>query len=413
LSKPQSLAAITPEHMATVTTAEPTIAGKASPPLTNALIVFLAFCCGAVVANIYYAQPIVAWIAPDIGLAGNHASLVVSLTQFGYALGLLFLVPLADLLENRRLVVVFTFVVAACLAAAGFATGPSVFLVAALLIGCFSVSVQIMVPLAAHMAPEQSRGRVVGNIMGGLVLGILLSRPVSSTLAHFVGWRGVFYAASALMAVIALVMVRVLPKRQPAHSASYLQLMHSVFALIPRFRVLRQRSMYHGLLFISFSLFWTIAPIELVRQYGFTAGGVALFALLGAAGALAAPLAGRLADAGHGEAATRVALVMAPLGMLLSAIPGIGYVSLLIGAVVLDFAVQMNMVLGQRDVYALDAHSRARLNAVYMTSVFIGGALGSLVASPLYEHFGWRPTAIAAAVVSGLAFVMFVARRKA
>lgn len=388
-----------------------TAQGKQPAVLSGALVALLAFCCGAVVANLYYAQPIIELIAPHIGLSSAHASLIVALTQLGYAAGLLLLVPLADLMENRRLVVCFTLAASVCLLAAGFAQSPSLFLTLSLLIGLTCVAVQILVPLAAHMAPEASRGRVVGNVMSGLLLGILLSRPLSSLLAQAFGWRGVFFSAAGLMAIIACVMAVALPRRMPTHQSSYGALIRSVFSLMRRHPSLRERSLFQGLLFASFSLFWTIAPIELIRQRGFSQTQVALFALVGAVGALAAPIAGRLADAGHGQRGTLVALLLAPASLLIGALPGRGYLGLVVCAVLLDFAVQLNMVLGQREVYAIDAHSRARLNAVYMTSIFIGGALGSLVASPLYEQLGWSLSAASMVSVPGLALVLFVVRR--
>jgi predicted MFS family arabinose efflux permease len=394
-------------------TGNPAAAAKAEQPasLSGLMVAFLAFCCGAVVANLYYAQPIVELIAPQIGLSSANASLIVSLTQFGYALGLLLLVPLADLMENRRLVVGFTLAASVTLLCAGLTHSPSMFLVFSLLIGLTSVAVQILVPLAAHLAPEATRGRVVGNIMSGLLLGILLSRPLSSLLVEVFGWRGVFYSAAALMAVIALITAAALPRRVPTHQATYAALIGSVFTLARRHPVLRQRSVYQGLLFASFSLFWTLAPIELMRHHGFSQAQVAIFALVGAVGAVAAPIAGRLADAGHGHRGTRVALLLAPASLLIAALPGSSYLWLVVCAVLLDFAVQLNMVLGQREVYAIDPHSRARLNAVYMTSIFVGGALGSLVASPLYEHFGWNLSAASVALLPTLALVMFLGRK--
>ncbi|PMW96245.1 MFS transporter [Pseudomonas sp. FW215-R2] len=394
-------------------TGNPAAAAKAeqSASLSGLMVAFLAFCCGAVVANLYYAQPIVELIAPQIGLSSANASLIVSLTQMGYALGLLLLVPLADLMENRRLVVGFTLAASVALMCAGFTHSPSMFLVLSLLIGLTSVAVQILVPLAAHLAPEATRGRVVGNIMSGLLLGILLSRPLSSLLVEVFGWRGVFFSAAALMAFIALITAIALPRRVPTHQATYVALIGSVFALARRHPVLRQRSLYQGLLFASFSLFWTLAPIELMRHHGFSQVQVAIFALVGAVGAVAAPIAGRLADAGHGRRGTLVALLLAPVSLLIAALPGSSYIWLVVCAVLLDFAVQLNMVLGQREVYAIDPHSRARLNAVYMTSIFVGGALGSLVASPLYEHFGWHLSAVTVALLPALALAMFLGRK--
>lgn len=392
--------------------ASPSASAVVTPALSKALVVFLAFCCGAVVANLYYAQPIVELIAPSIGLSPQHASLIVSLTQLGYAVGLLLLVPLADLMENKRLVIGFTLVVGVCLAAAGFAGSPSLFLAASLMIGLTSVAVQILVPLAAHLAPESSRGRVVGNIMSGLLLGILLARPVSSLLSEYVGWRGVFFSAALLMVAIAALVAVLLPERIPNHHTTYGRLIGSVFALARRYAVLRERSLYQGLLFASFSCFWTLAPIELIRHYGLSQNGVALFALVGAVGAVAAPIAGRLADAGHGQVSTLAALLLAPASLLIDAISGLGYLGLVVAAVALDFAVQLNMVLGQREVYALDPHSRARLNAVFMTSIFVGGAVGSMMASPLYERFGWSTALYTAALLPVLALLVFVVKHR-
>ncbi|WP_460138602.1 MFS transporter [Pseudomonas sp. H2_D07] len=362
----------------------------ATTTMTRGMVMLFAFCCGAIVANIYYAQPIIELIAPDIGLTPAMASLIVSLTQIGYALGLFFLVPLGDLLENRKLMILTTVVAIASLLGAAFTEQPNLFLLVSLLIGFSSVSVQILIPLAAHLAPAESRGRVVGSIMGGLLLGILLARPVSSVVADHFGWRAMFMAAAALMAFISVVLMLTIPKRQPDHSASYGQLLGSLGTLLRRQPVLRQRAFYQGCMFAAFSLFWTAAPLELARNHGLSQSEIALFALVGALGAVAAPIAGRLADAGHTHRASLLAMLFAALSFLPAFIhPLFSVIDLAVTGVVLDFCVQMNMVIGQRAVYALDAHSRSRLNALYMTSIFIGGAFGSAIASSVYEHGGW------------------------
>ncbi|CRM04454.1 MFS transporter [Pseudomonas sp. 8 R 14] len=362
----------------------------ATSTMTRAMVMLFAFCCGAIVANIYYAQPIIELIAPDIGLTPAMASLIVSLTQIGYALGLFFLVPLGDLLENRKLMIITTLVAIASLLGAAFTEQPNLFLLVSLLIGFSSVSVQILIPLAAHLAPAESRGRVVGSIMGGLLLGILLARPVSSVVADHFGWRAMFMAAAALMAFISVVLMLTIPKRQPDHSASYGQLLRSLGTLLREQPLLRQRAFYQGCMFATFSLFWTAAPLELVRNHGLSQTQIAIFALVGAIGAIAAPIAGRLADAGHTHRASLLAMVFAVLSFLPAFVrPLYSVIGLAVTGVVLDFCVQMNMVLGQRAIYALDANSRSRLNALYMTSIFIGGAFGSAIASSVYEHGGW------------------------
>ena len=378
--------------------------------MTPAMVTLFAFCCGAIVANLYYAQPIIDLIAPDIGLSPTAASLTVSLTQIGYAIGLFFIVPLADLVENRRLLIATTLLAVAGLGAATLVRTPGLFLFVSLLIGFGSVAVQILVPLAAHFAPDATRGRVVGNVMGGLMLGILLSRPLSSFVADRFGWHAVFGVATVAMLAITALFAAVMPTRRPDHRATYGSLLKSLWKLLARLPPLRRRAFYQGCLFASFSLFWTAAPLELARHYGYSQTRIAGFALIGALGAVAAPIAGRLADAGYTRIGSFAAMALAAAGYWsIIAVPSSGVVGLVVTGVLLDFCVQMNMVLGQREIYALDAASRGRLNALYVTSVFIGGAVGSLVASPLYAHGGWSWVVFAGSALPMLALLRFVA----
>jgi predicted MFS family arabinose efflux permease len=381
--------------------------------MTRAMIALFAFCCGAIVANIYYAQPIIGLIAPDVHMSGQAAGLIVSLTQIGYAVGLFLLVPLGDLLENRRVMIATTVVSIVSLAAAAGARQPGLFLLVSLLIGFSSVAVQLLIPLAAHLSPEESRGRVVGSIMGGLLLGILLARPASSFVADHFGWRAVFGSAAVLMTVITLVLAITMPSRQPEHKSSYAQLLGTLATLMATTPVLRQRSFYQACMFAAFSLFWTAAPLELTQHYGLSQSQIALFALAGAIGAVAAPISGRWADAGHARAATLGALALAALSFLpVIAAPSLGIVGLVLTAILLDFCVQTNMVLGQREIYALNPAIRNRLNALYMTSIFIGGAAGSAIASVLYEHGGWAWIRVAGSVFPLLALAGFLQQRK-
>lgn len=397
-------------------TALSTSANRTQQELSPTLVGLFALSAGAIVANIYYAQPIIELIAPAVRLSSGGASLIVSLTQIGYALGLFFLVPLADLLENRRLLIVTALTATASLLGAAFSATPGVFLLISLLVGLSSVTVQILIPLAAHLAPAESRGRVVGNIMSGLLLGILLARPLSSFLAQNFGWRAVFMFAAAMTLGTVGVIAMTLPRRVPEHTSSYGQLLASLWHLFSRFEVLRERALYQGLLFGVFSLFWTSVPLELSQHYGLTQEQIGLFALVGALGAAAAPLAGRLADAGHTQRASLFAMIVAAVSLLPGLIGGAhGVVWLGLTGVALDFAVQMNMVLGQRAVYALDAVSRGRLNALYMTSIFAGGAAGSAAASPLFHAMGWAGIVLGGGVlvlITIAAFAMYRSVRR-
>lgn len=386
----------------------------AQTPMSGALVALFSLCAGVLVANLYYAQPIIDLIAPSVGLSVHSASVIVSLTQIGYALGLFFLVPLADLLENRRLLMVSGAAAAISLVGAALSSQPQLFLLVSLLLGLSSVSVQILIPLAAHLAPEAMRGRTVGTIMGGLLSGILLSRPLSSMVAEYFGWRAVFLAAAAVTLATVAIITITLPRRVPQHRATYGELIQSLWHLFSRYAVLRQRALFQGLLFAAFSLFWTAVPLELASTYRLSQSQIGVFALVGALGAVAAPIAGRLADAGHTRVASFLAMIAAAISFLFGLDSGHhGVYALALTGIVLDFAVQMNMVLGQRAIYALDATSRARLNALYMTAIFIGGAIGSAVASVLYTAFGWHGVVHAGVGLALLSLVAFtVASRR-
>jgi predicted MFS family arabinose efflux permease len=361
-----------------------------APPA--ALVFLLAASCGIIVANIYYAQPLVGLIAPSIGLGLHTASLIVTLTQLGYAAGLLFLVPLGDIIENRNLLTISVACAIPPLLLAAMAHSGPLFLVASAAIGLTSVAVQMLVPLAANLAPDHLRGRIVGNVMSGLLLGILLARPVASLIADAFGWRAVFWSSAVAMFLLAIVFRTVLPARRPEARHRYPALLASLLALPFTQPVLRHRAVYQSAAFGCFSLFWTAVPLLLATRFGFSQAGIAVFALVGAAGALAAPIAGRLADRNLGRAGTGVALAAVAAAFLLAAWGGLGLhsvVALALAGVVLDSGVQACLVFGQRAIYALAPDMRSRLNGIFMAMFFIGGALGSALTSPVLAHFGW------------------------
>ncbi len=373
------------------------------------MTLLLAAGCGLVVANIYYAQPLVGLIAPAIGLGTRAASSVVTLTQLGYAAGLLLLVPLGDLVENRRLVVLTIAASIPALLVAASVRSAALFLPAAALIGLTSVAVQMLVPLAAHLAPDRVRGRVVGNVMSGLLVGILLSRPVASLVTTAFGWRAVYVISAAVMAVLAVVLRLALPRRVPAATHRYGELLASLFALPFRIPLLRRRAAYQSAAFGCFTLFWTAAPLLLAQQFQETQRGIALFALVGAAGALAAPVAGRLADRDHGRLGTAVSLlaVTAAFGLAAWGAAARSVVLLALAGVLLDCGVQANLIFSQRAIYNLAPAMRSRLNGVFMAIFFIGGAAGSAVTSPVLSHFGWSGICVLGAAAPLLALLYF------
>lgn len=370
----------------------------------------LALAAGLGAANLYYAQPLIALIADDIGLDETLASLVVTVGQLGYIAGLLLLVPLGDIVENRRLISAILLCAAAGLGLAFLANAPAVFLLAALVFGIGSVVAQVAVPFAAHLARPEERGRKVGSVVSGLMTGILLARPVSSLLAHWFGWRSVFLIAALAMLALAVGLRLALPPRHPGGRTSYARLVGSLLPLLRAQPVLRRRALYQAAMFAVFTLFWTAVPLELAGpEFRLGQQGIALFALAGAASVVISPVAGWLADRGWSRIATGAALALALAGLLLTEL-GSGTSSLIvlaIGAIVLDCAVTANLVFGQRAIFMLAPEIRARLNALYIATFFFGGAVGSAVASPLYELGGWWAVTVAGGAVLLMALVYY------
>jgi predicted MFS family arabinose efflux permease len=304
-------------------------------------------------------------------------------------------VPLGDLLENRRLIVTGLLATSAALLVAATASTAWLFLLAALAIGLGAVVAQVLVPFAAHLAPEATRGQTVGKVVSGLLLGIMVARPVASVLAGAGGWQAVFGIAAVLVAILALALHIKLPQRHPTSTQPYARLIGSLWPLLATTVVLRRRALYHAGLFGAFSLFWTVAPQALAGpDFGLSQNGIALFALVGMAGAVASPLAGRLADAGHTLGATVVAIAVGALSFALPMVApqskpfALGLLAL--AAIALDAAVAANLVLGQRALFALGAEMRSRLNGLYFALFFAGGALGSALGGWVYAEHGWH-----------------------
>ena len=370
-------------------------------PLSAALTFLLALSCGMVAANLYYVQPLVGLISRDYGVSLAASGVLVTVTQLGYAVGLVLIVPLGDILENRRLILVMLGAVVVALLAAFWAPSVAVFMLASLTIGLSSSAVQIIVPFAGHLASDASRGRVVGNVVSGLLFGIMLSRPAASFLAHLAGDRSIFAAsAGAILLLIALLAAK-LPERRP-QGMPYIHALASLGPLLAHTKPLHRRGAYQASMFGAFSLFWTAVPLLLEGpRFHFSQLGIGLFALAGAGGALISPYAGRWADAGQTRRVTGVALATGPVAFAM-AIAGnwlLSWPLLVVAALVLDMAVAANLVVGQREIFALGPEARGRLNGLYLGLFFIGGALGSAVAGYAFARGGWT-----AACLVGLCF---------
>ncbi|MBW8727599.1 MAG: MFS transporter [Inquilinus limosus] len=377
--------------------------------MTTPLQLLFATAVGVVVLNLYASQPLIGLIGPALGLAPATASLVTTLTLLAYAAGLVLLVPLVDLLANRRLIVATLAVDVAALAVAATATSTPVFLAASVLIGLASTAIQMLVPIAAALAAPADRGRVVGNVMSGLMVGILLSRPIASLMAGSFGWRSFYALTAGLIAVLALVLLRALPERRPAPGPRYAALIGSLWTLLRQEPVLRRRAADQMLLMAAFSAFWTTVALRLAAPpFGLGQDGIALFALAGAAGTVVAPLAGRIADRGWSRPATRASHGLVVLGLLGAGLaggvwtgwaPSLGLLAA--AAVLLDAGVVANQILGRHAINTLQPEARGRLNGLYTGLFFIGGSAGAAIAGLAWAWGGW-----AAICGAGLVFAL-------
>ncbi|MFT3765173.1 MAG: MFS transporter [Minicystis sp.] len=395
-----------------------TTSAIASPPATSAsrlpgaLVLLLATGAGLSVASLYYSQPMLGVLKVDIGASDGAIGLVPTLTQLGYALGILLLAPLGDRYDRRRLILAKVAVLSVALVLGGAARAIGPLLLASLITGLAATVAQDIVPAAATLAPEAHRGKVVGTVMTGLLLGILLSRVVSGFVAEHFGWRMVFVAAGASIALLGAAMWRSLPRFEPTTQLGYGALLDSLAKLWKRHGALRRAALAQGLLAVGFSAFWsTLAVMLHGAPFHLGSAAAGAFGLAGAAGALAAPLAGRIADRRGPELVTRIGAGLAAVAFAAMALSPVlsaqGRLWLLgASAVGFDLGVQATLVAHQTIVYGIEPGARSRLNAVLFVGMFIGMALGAALGSVLFAQWGWLAvTVLAAATATGALIV--------
>jgi predicted MFS family arabinose efflux permease len=357
-----------------------------SPRLFN----LIAVATGAVVANLYYAQPLLHQVGHDFGQGSGPTSLIITCSQVGYAGGLLLVVPLGDLVARRTLVPRVFAVVALSLVGCALAPNLWLFGTASVAVGASSVAGQVMIPFAADLAPEERRGRVVARIMSGLLMGILLARTVSGLVAQLAGWRAVYWSSAALMVVFAVVLSRALPSEGPRPHSSYASLVGSSLALLKQEPVLRRRAWHGACAFAAFSALWTtLAFLASGAPYHYSSAVIGLFGLVGVGGILAANLAGRLADDDRSTLSTVVAGLLLTASFALLDAGRTSLAALVVGIVVLDIGTQGMQITNQAIIYALRPDARSRINSAYMVCYFVGGATGSVTAGLVYSASGW------------------------
>ncbi|MHC9003627.1 MFS transporter [Enterobacter adelaidei] len=376
---------------------------KTTQGLSPALILLMSVATGLAVASNYYAQPLLDTIARAFNLSASSAGFIVTAAQLGYAAGLLFLVPLGDMFERRMLIVSMTLLAACGMLITASSQSLTMMIIGTALTGLFSVVAQILVPLAASLASPEKRGKVVGTIMSGLLLGILLARTVAGLLASLGGWRTVYWVASVLMVVMALALWRGLPKVKQENHLNYPQLLASVFSLFTQDKLLRTRALLGCFTFANFSILWTsMAFLLAAPPFNYSEATIGLFGLAGAAGALGARPAGGLADKGKSHLTTSAGLILLLLSWAAIWYGHVSVLALIVGILVLDLTVQGVHITNQTVIYRVKPEARNRLTAGYMTSYFIGGAAGSLISASAWQHAGWSGVCGIGAIVATL-----------
>jgi predicted MFS family arabinose efflux permease len=371
-----------------------------SPPsneptgLSDRTLWIMAAACGVAAANIYYNQPLLGRFADYFHSTQTHAGLVATAAQVGYGVGIFFFVPLGDLMERRKLVLLLTAVCCGLLILTACSASLWMLIILQLLVGITAMFAQVLIPLAIDLTEPHKRGHTVGVLMAGLLAGILLARTVSGVVCDHFGWRAVFIMSAGLMAIMWFVLRAELPHRAPSLQMSYGRLMHSMIDLLLEQPRLRTAAIVSGLSFAAFQGFWTTLAFLMQSYFHRGAQEAGLFGVIGLAGALAAPLAGKLSDKKGSDFTVTVAVLLTIASFALMGC-WVSIAGLIIGVVLMDLGVQSVQVAEQANVMALVPEARSRLNTMYMVGRFMGGASGSAIGSVLWPRFGWGGVCVA------------------
>lgn len=386
------------------------MSGPASP-----LILFLIGASTALfAANLYYAQPLLTTIASDLHIPANWAGSIISASQLGYGLGLFMLVPMADMVENRLLVLGCWFFTLFAIAGVAMAQSATAFMIFAACVGFFSSGAQILIPYLSHLLPSARRGQIVGTIMAGILMSVMCARPFALFIAATWGWRFVFWLSLLALFFVGVGLLRVMPPRQPNPGIRYRETISSMRTLFMAEAEVQRRTFYQALLFGTFTMFWAVMPIVLTRQVGPTGTAIGLLMLIGAGGVLAAPLAGRFSDKGATRAGTALASIVIACAFLLSiwsvhqALPFV----LVAAAFVIDGSVQFGQVLSRMIVLGVSPEIRARVNGLYMTIVYTSGAGGSILGVSVYFAWGWSAVALIGSLAAFTVFAGNILERR-
>ena len=385
------------------------VPGPPAARLSRPLVALLATACGLAVATVYFAQPVLDAVAASFGITESRIGVVIAVTQAGYAVGLLTLVPLGDLVDRRRLVAVQLALAAVALVVVGTAQSATILLVGLAAVGVLAVVAQVLVAFAVSLAGPGESAAVVGMVTSGIVVGIVAARTFAGLVTQLAGWRAVYLTSATLTLVLCGLLLRALPQTPPsAPGIRYRELLRSMAWLYRTERALRVRALLAMLIFAALNVLWTPLALQLsAPPLALSHGAIGLLGLAGVAGALAAVQAGRLADRGHAEVTTGVALAILLLAWLPIGLVEHSVAALVVGLLLLDLAVQAVHVTSQSIIYRIDPTARSRLVGVYMVFYSIGSAAGSLAASAIYASTGWSGVCLLGAGISATAILLW------
>ena len=384
---------------------------QTSSTISQKMVFLLSVACTMTAANLYYNQPLLADIGRAFSVSGGAVGFIATLAQLGYAAGLLFIVPLGDSFDRRNLLTLTLIAVTLSLLGAALAPSIGLLAVASFAIGATTIAPQIIVPFAASLAHPEQRGRVVGTVMSGLLIGILLARTVSGFVGAHFGWRAMYWVAAVLMVVLTVILRILLPKEERRTRVSYPQLLRSLWDLVRTEPVVRETSIFGGLVFAAFSVFWvTLAFLLGTSPYHYGSDVAGLFGLVGVVGALAASYVGKLADRVDARIITGVMIAASLLSFVIFWVFGQMLWGLIIGVILLDLGTQGAHISNQTRVFSLNAQARSRLNTIYMVVYFIGGSLGSLLGAYAWSIAHWNGVCAVGTLLLVVALVVYGVR---
>ena len=369
---------------------------------------FMAICTGLIVANLYYCQPLIILIAKEFSIPEDQAGTITYLTQAGYAIGMFFMVPLGDKLERKKQIQITTLAAVAALIIAATATNFKMLQIASFLIGASSIVPQLILPLSASLASPEQRGKVIGTVMSGLLVGILISRTVSGFIGAWLGWRGMFWIAAVLCLLIVIVIQKKFRVNRPNFKGTYGELLGSLFSLIKEQPLLREATLINALSFAQFGAFWTTMVLLLSGEpFHYNSATIGLFGIVGASGALAAPLVGKLGDKGNPRVVIGYGCLLLLISFIIFYFSSGSLIGILIGIVFIDVGLQSVHISNQTRVYSLLPEARNRMNTVYMSFSFLGTALGSAFGLWLWNYGKWHAFSIGGAMLSVAAIIIY------